>query len=307
MLEGHVAILMATYCGEKYLPEQLNSIFKQSYGNFSLWVSDDGSTDNTRDVLARYAGGNLQRLHVFPGPQQGFAKNFLSLLQHSEINADFYAFADQDDVWHADKIERAIAWLSKQPSEQPALYCSRTFLVDEAGRGLGDSPLFARPPCFSNALVQSIGGGNTMVFNQAARTLLCLANKDAKVVSHDWWLYIIVAGAGGCIYYDPRPSIDYRQHGANLIGSNLGWRARLKRIRLLLKGRFRDWNALHMAALSDAEPFFTPENRLVLSRFRQARISSLPKRLWCLYRSGAYRQTLFGNVGLWVAATLNRL
>lgn len=307
MSEGHVAILMATYCGEKYLPAQLDSIFEQSYGNFSLWVSDDGSTDNTRDVLARYVSGYSQKLHVFQGPQQGFAKNFLSLLQCQEINAAFYAFADQDDVWHTEKIERAITWLNKQPPEQPALYCSRTSLVDELGRGLGDSPLFTRPPCFANALVQSIGGGNTMVFNQAARVLLGLASKDAKVVSHDWWLYIIVAGAGGCIHYDPRPSIDYRQHGANLIGSNLGWRARLKRIHFMLNGRFRDWNTLHMAALCEAEPFFTPESRRILNQFRQARISSLPKRLWFLYRSGTYRQTLFGNIGLWVAATLNRL
>src|SRR5262249_53875198 len=82
---------------------------------------------------------------------------------------------------------------------------------------------------------------NTMVFNRAAKTLLqTAAVSDVSV--HDWWLYQLISAAGGAIYYDPQPMLQYRQHPDNLFGSNLGWRARLGRIRMMLDGGFRAWN-----------------------------------------------------------------
>ena len=87
-----------------------------------------------------------------------------------------------------------------------------------------------------------------MVFNAAAKRLLETVGM-LDVVLHDWWMYQLVSAVGGAIHYDPQPALKYRQHPDNLIGSNRGWSAHFVRIRMVLKGRFRDWNAMNIAAL----------------------------------------------------------
>jgi glycosyltransferase involved in cell wall biosynthesis len=304
---AHVAILMGTRDGAAFLGDQLQSLADQSHRNWSLVVSDDGSRDATRAIIERFAAAHPQRVVARAGPQLGVCANFLSLASDPAIAADVFAFSDQDDVWHADKLARALARLATVPAGVPALYCGRTELMTADGRCYGFSPRFRRPPSFRNALVQNLGGGNTMVFNRAAKALAEAAGAP-KVVLHDWWLYQLVAAANGAVLYDPQPMVKYRQHPANLIGSNQSGSARVLRLRLMLGGRFRDWNATNIAALRGLPAhLITPENRAVLELFAAARTARLPKRLAGLRRSGVYRQTLLGNLGLAAAAVLNRL
>lgn len=304
---AHVAILMCTKDGAAYLGEQLASIARQTHGDWSLVVSDDGSRDATLSVLTRFSEGRAQRITVRGGPQQGVCANFLSLAIDPEIAADYFAFSDQDDVWYDDKLERALRWLGTVPSGVPAVYCGRTELVSNDGQPYGLSPLFARPIAFRNAIVQSLGGGNTMVFNAAAKRLL-EATGRLDVVLHDWWLYQLVAAVGGAIHYDPQPMLKYRQHPDNLIGSNHGWGARLVRLRMIFQGRFRDWNAKNIAALQRIPAhLIAPQNRTTLALFAKAREASLLKRLYYLRQSGIYRQTLLGNLGLVLATVLKRI
>jgi hypothetical protein len=154
--------------------------------------------------------------------------------------------------------------------------------------------------------MQNIGGGNTMLFNNAARQLLCTAGRNVNVVSHDWWAYLVVSGCGGRVLYDSHASLRYRQHGANLIGKNTGISARLTRLRMLWQGRFRKWHDLHLQALERVRHRLTPENHL-LTRFSWARRQWLLPRLMGLKRSGIYRQTLLGNLGLIAAAIFNKI
>src|SRR5690606_17695974 len=126
--------------------------------------------------------------------------------------------------------------LRKQPSDGPALYCTRTRTVSEEGSTVGLSPLFAKPPGFRNALVQSIAGANTMVMNRSAWRLVREASRRTSFISHDWWCYLIVAGAGGVVRYSPVARIGYRQHAKNLVGENNSWRARMSRLSHLMKG-----------------------------------------------------------------------
>ena len=299
--------MLGTKDGAAFLRDQLQSFADQSHENWSLVVSDDGSRDATREIIERFAAEHPQRVVVREGPRQGVTANFLSLATDPTIAARVFAFSDQDDIWHADKLTRALAFLATAPEGLPALYCGRTELMTEDGRCYGLSPLFRRPPSFRNALVQSLGGGNTMVFNRAAKALAEAAGAQ-EVVLHDWWLYQLVSAAGGTVFYDARPMLNYRQHPTNLIGSNQSRQARLLRIRLMLSGRFRDWNETNIAALRRLpEQLITPDNRRVLELFAAARSAALPKRLACLWQSGVYRQTVLGNLGLLAAAVLNRL
>lgn len=304
---AQVAILMCTKDGAAFLDEQLRSIADQSHTNWSLFVSDDGSTDETREILRRFADSHMQKMTIRNGPRQGVCANFLSLATDPTIDADYFAFSDQDDLWYKDKLARALTWLVTVPADVPALYCGRTELISVDGRSYGFSPLFTRPIAFRNAIIQSLGGGNTMVFNKAAKRLLETTGK-LEVVLHDWWMYQLVSAVGGAIHYDPLPMLKYRQHPENLIGSNRGWRARLIRVRMMLKGRFRDWNAMNIAALQRVPAhLIQPQNSQVLQLFAKARTASLLERFYCLKRSGVYRQTRLGNIGLLVATLLKRI
>lgn len=303
-----VAILLCTYQGQRYLADQLDSFTIQSHTNWEVWVSDDGSKDDTISIIKLYQQKwQAGRLSLNFGPKKGFQANFLFLTCNTSINADYYCYSDQDDVWEADKLARAVEWLESVPQNIPALYCARTRLVDKNNNHIGYSPLFLKPLSFANALVQNVGGGNTMVFNNSARALLRKAGESLPVVTHDWWAYLVVTGCGGKVFYDSKPTLRYRQHDGNLVGMNSTWVARFKRLRMLWQGRFSHWNDGNIAALRQLHGKLTPESREILERFVKARQMRFVSRLMYLKRIGIYRQTLIGNLGLIFAAVFRKM
>jgi glycosyltransferase involved in cell wall biosynthesis len=307
-MQGSVAVLACIYNGEPFLGEQLASLAAQTYPDIDLILSDDGSTDGSRERLATFGSSwRKGRFEIVQGPGKGFAENFRSQLVNESIEAEYFAFCDQDDVWAPEKLSTAVDWLSRQPPDGPALYCSRTRIVDNSGRPVAYSPLFTAPPSFRNAIVQSIAGGNTMVMNAAARRLMAEASRRSSFVSHDWWCYMMVTGAGGAFRYDPVPLIDYRQHAGNLVGSNDSILSRLGRSTFLLRGGFSDWTDRNIAGLRACEDLLTDEARGVLDRFDRLRRMFLPRRLIELRRSGLHRQTAFGQISLYIASAINRL
>lgn len=303
-----VAVLMCTYQGAAYLRQQLDSLAVQTHTDWRLWVSDDGSTDDTLAILDSYRQRwGADRLTVVPGPRAGFAANFKSLTCRAEIDADYFAWADQDDVWEPEKLQRALAWLQSVPADVPALYGTRTLLTDAAGRPIGLSPLFKRPPDFASSLVQCIAGCNTMVFNRAARELFVQACSQGEAVPPDWLMYVLVSGCDGRVHYDPWPSVRYRQHGRNLSGTNLSLRGRWQRARLLMAGEFGGWVDANLERLAQVRHRMPAHNAAVLERFVRARQQPLLRRLIGLWRSGIRRQTTLGNIGLAVAVLFNKL
>lgn len=302
-----VLILLATYNGATFLQQQLDSFRQQTYENWELLVSDDGSTDETTAMLARFAAEVPQRVTVIAGPRKGFWQNFVALVRHDAIDADLFAYSDQDDIWFAEKLAKAVAWFATQSGESPALYFSRTELMKRDGGAMGFSPLFTRAPSFQNALVQNIGGGNTMVFNRAAREVLVSTPADADMVSHDWWTYQMVTGVGGVAHYDPWPSLQYRQHGQNIVGANKGLRARLIRLNAFAGGRMAEWNSVNLRLLKRVRSALTKENAATLDHYADVRHSAWPWRLWLVMRSGVYRQSPIENVGLLLGALLGKL
>ncbi|MBB1598204.1 glycosyltransferase family 2 protein [Achromobacter sp. UMC46] len=307
-MSERIAILLCTYQGEKYLADQLDSFAAQTHTDWVLAVSDDGSVDSTREMLANYRlKWGADKLNVYEGPRRGFVGNFMSLTCNIQVQADYYSFSDQDDIWHAEKLQYAIEWLKTIPSDTPALYCTRTQLVNEANQPIGLSPLFERQPAFENSLAQNIAGGNTMVFNDAARRLLLQAGPLVDVAAHDWWVYLAVTACGGKVRYDPRPSLRYRQHTSNLIGANRGLLARLTRIRMLFRGHLKEWNERNIDALVQLRGQMTPSNIKLLDQFSSARESSLLKRIQKFRSTGIYRQTALGNIGMILAVIFNKL
>jgi len=303
-----IAILMCTRNGARFLDEQLDSLQRQSCPQWTLYVSDDGSEDATLEILrARQGAWGAGRLTILPGPGRGFVANFLSLACNRDIRADYFAWCDQDDVWMDEKLEVATTWLRGIPEQTPALYCGRTETISEHGVRIGHSPLFQRPPHFANALVQSIAGGNTMVFNNAARLLLQEAGKEVDAPSHDWWTYQLVSGAGGVIRYDPCARIRYRQHPDNTVGCDRGWGARLKRMGMLFQGSYKRWSEQNIEALESLGHRLARPQRAVLDEFKKARSGTLLARVRHYRKSGVFRQTWLGQLGLVAAILLKKI
>jgi glycosyltransferase involved in cell wall biosynthesis len=299
---------MCTYNGAQYLNEQLISIANQSYKNWYLYISDDGSTDHTMEILLAFQSSYSEnRVVIFEGSKQGATKNFLSLAYRVHQQCDYFAFCDQDDIWHKDKLYRAIKFLDSFIQNCPSFYCSSTTYINLSGDFLQGSYTFKKAPSFKNALVQSIAGGNTMVFNKAAASLLAKTPFSSKLEAHDWWLYILTTGCGGQVYYDPESSVSYRQHSGALVGENRSLRAKYARIKKALNGRFRMWNDENIQALSYLVDELTNENRITLSWFRKFKSKSLLTRVYAFFYSDIRRQSFWGNVALFIGLVLKKI
>ncbi len=307
--ENKVAILLGYYDGEPHVTEQLESILVQSHQALHVFISDDQSSSPFNVDALSIKPQKLTKLSTGTRAENiGVTSNFLNGLAHIDDSFEYFAFSDQDDLWYPNKLEKAIEKLSKVTTNLPALYCARTETVNATcEQTLGYSPIFNKPPSFANALVQNIGGGNTMIFNKSARDLIVASSRNSTVVAHDWWCYQIITGAGGYVVYDQEPCLKYRQHSNNLVGANTGWAARLLRIRGLMQGSFCTWNDINLKALKEHKHLLTTDNLRVLNEFSEARESNLFKRLMLFKRSGIYRQTLSGNLGLLLGILLNRV
>jgi glycosyltransferase involved in cell wall biosynthesis len=219
-------ILLSTYNGAAFLEPLLQSLLAQDHADFSVLVREDGSSDATPAILARYA--HDPRLAFYVDGHVGTAASFFDLLARADDRASFFAFCDQDDVWLPGKLARAATRLGEAPPDTPALYCGRQIVVGETLARRGLSPIPRRGPAFANALVENIAGGCTVVVNRAARQLLTRSRPGGVV--HDWWSYLVVA-AFGRIVYDEQPTILYRQHRRNLIGSqDVAWNRWARRV-----------------------------------------------------------------------------
>ena len=305
--QPEVAVLLCTFNGSDFLAEQLDSIRTQQGVSVRLFVSDDGSTDGTWEILrAAQQSQDFPGMHLRRGPGSGSTQNFLSLVCDEEIIADYYCFADQDDIWDCGKLARAVAKLQPCGTGTAALYCGRTRSLSADGRVTGLSPLFKRRPGFVNALIQNIGGGNTMVMNNPARALLVQAG-SRDVVSHDWWSYLLISGAGGAVIYDPQPYVSYRQHAGNQVGANTGLGRRIGRYLGVLGGRNRHWNDRNTAALEACSELLAQDNLDLLLAFKRWRSEGLTGRLFGLKNMGLYAQTFWGNLGLLCATILKKV
>ncbi|EPX78537.1 glycosyltransferase [Litoreibacter arenae] len=304
-------ILLASFNGGKYLEEQLASFLAQTYKRWNLLVSDDGSSDDTTDILAKFRAevGSDHEVTIVSGPGSGCTDNFLSLIKRIPKGTSLVALSDQDDVWLPEKLEKGrIAIESATDGEQPVLYCASSFICNETLDTRTASPAFRRDPSFENALVQSIGGGNTMMLNgPAIRLIQAAAQEVGDVVIHDWWIYQIITGCGGTVIRKDIPVLYYRQHDKNVIGANSSIRGKLHRILFVAGRQFSKWNEINIAALSASRHRFTPEARKALAYFSEARHGGLIKRLKALYRSGAVRQTSKGTLALYLACATRKL
>lgn len=262
-----ITIVMGTFNGAAYLSAQLDSLNAQTFANWRLLVSDDGSTDQTREVLHQFAINNPDReIKIIDGPAQGFAQNFLSALRHEMCRNCLVAFCDQDDVWHSEKLERAILHLE---NDLPRAYGSVVQMVDGDLNVLSQTPAPKFSVNFANLLVENCTVGNSVVLNSLAVDAVVNLPLDVAITFHDWWALLVTTGVGGAHFVDPRPSVLYRQHDKNLVGAASGM-ARKRRNMSALMGPYQQRLRDNIDALSQIEHALTPESQRALTLFKRA-------------------------------------
>lgn len=306
----HVRILMGTFQGAVYLREQLDSFLRQAHGNWSLWVSDDGSDDGTQAILSAFAAAHPDReIRLFDGPGQGAAANYLGLLAHPDLPRDgaVLALSDQDDVWMPDRLTQALRHLAPAGRDGIALYAANTVLTDDALRPTGQIRQRGAGTGFHNALVQNVIAGNTIALSPAAAGLVRRAPPGGPVPFHDWWLYLLITGAGGQVVYDRGQRLYYRQHGRNVLGAHRGPGPALRRMAQAMDGTYRGWIAANLAALEPLAEHLTPENRARVAALSETLGQQGRRRLRSLRRAGVRRDSPAGRLALSVMALTGRI
>lgn len=256
----HVSIVLATLNGQPYLAKQLLSLNAQSYSNWSLILTDDGSTDDSLTVARRLI--RPERLQILKGPQQGLAQNFWNGLQRVDAGHAL-AFCDQDDVWHPDKLFKALNMLGD--GQQPSLYT--------AGRRVTDAKLKTQwvqkrqaPSNFARTLWRNRAAGHTCVLNPSAVRLLQQFTPPKNIPFHDWWIALIMTGTGARLVHDPAPVLAYRQHDRNAFGARAG------RMNTVLSGRYFKWMAANIEGLRHFENQLSDQARASLRQWSRRKI-----------------------------------
>lgn len=216
-----INILLSTYNGEKYLKEQLDSIFSQSYKDFQIIARDDGSNDKTIEILKSY---NIKILDT--DKNLGAKLSFSTLLDYAVTNTDanYFMFCDQDDIWKSDKIEKTIAMmkeLEKANTNLPLLVHTDLEVVDEKLNLLNKSfwKYEKRDPSLNSInrlIMQSTVTGCTMMINRKLAEMSLLISENS--IMHDWWISMVASNFGKIAYLE-ESTISYRQHSSNDTGS----------------------------------------------------------------------------------------
>ena len=224
-----IDILLATYNGGKYISQQLDSLFGQTYQDFRIIVRDDGSSDDTLKIVDQYCKAHPGRIEVvMDGIACGSAKsNFFQLMRHS--TSDYAMFCDQDDVWIDNKIEITLQKMKeaeRMQNEIPILVFSDLHVVDD-NLGIINSSfmkyenLDPRKTSLNRLLAQNVATGCTMMINrELLKTALKFEHAD-RIIMHDWWCALVASQFGKVVYID-KPLVLYRQHHDNAVGAKSG-------------------------------------------------------------------------------------
>lgn len=221
-----IAILLASYNGEKYIAEQIESLLAQTKTGWELLVHDDGSTDRTPEILRHFEVQYPDRIHVLDGPPCGGAKdNFLRMIR--EVRAPYVMFCDQDDVWLPEKVELTLREMkkleAKHGGEKPLLVFTDLRVTDErlhpiAARLSDYQKLDPRRIKPQELMIQNVVTGCTVMINRALAEMAVKPKNTARIIMHDWWCALIGAAFGAVSYVD-RALVLYRQHGSNARGA----------------------------------------------------------------------------------------
>lgn len=223
-----IAILMASYNGERYIKDQIESIINQNFSDWHLFISDDGSIDNTLRLEKSYQEKFPQKITIVENKtnKHGSKYNFFNLLNivlREKYN--YFMFSDQDDVWKKNKVSDTFKLMkqAKNNTSVPILVHTDLEVVDENLKTLGNSFIKYRaldPKCkdINHLLIQNNVTGCTMMVNRPLLVKALQVENIDEIAMHDWW-FALIASIYGKIYFLNESTIKYRQHSENVVGA----------------------------------------------------------------------------------------
>lgn len=231
-----VHIMMATYNGERYIAEQIESILKQTYIEWKLFIRDDGSEDCTTRIIQEYM--NKYPMKIFMMESNTIyheAKRNFAALYEKVPEAEYYAFCDQDDIWKENKLQECVSYFQRNENSIPTLIYHDMYVGTDEQHVI-DKPYFEYSGLrldpdmpFQRTLLYNTIPGCAMLFNDKLRKAVKKIPKECNM--HDWWMLLcVLALDGNVIYCDEKLSI-YRQHAGNEIGvikKTPAWKLTLK-------------------------------------------------------------------------------
>ncbi len=250
----HIAVLMATYNGDKYLGEQLDSILTQRNVQVSIFIRDDNSTDHTRTVIDNYQQSNKNIFLLDTKSEQlNVTKNFFSILRDVDLSGiDYVAYSDQDDIWLDHKLEAAVDAIK---NNQVSCYASNLQPGDANGKPIGSASLISklfryllnyksnRQTPWDHYFEAASAGCSLVLGKDAAfymqNRLHQIYNHIPENASHDWSTYALTRIGGFTWFVDNNAYIIYRQHSGNAYGTNSGWKGVVKLLDLFRSGWYR--------------------------------------------------------------------
>lgn len=291
-----VGVLISTCNGEKYIRQLLHSVCSQIYPDIKIFIRDDGSLDNTPDIVSNYQ--TEFETEIRSGSNLGPMQSYMDLLSRACPQVEYIAFCDQDDIWKPDKVGRAVSKLQQHsPRGLPALYFSSYAPVDADLNSIHPPFTIKRETGFSNALVQNIVKGCTSVINREAGKLILSNLPDSrKIVMHDWWIYLVISSLGRVIY-DPEITMMYRRHSLNTMDGEdrllTFWKNRLRRY------LFEDHlSFIHLQVKEFLNRFgdrISPSDRNLATEFLQSEESLLGSIRYAV-KGSARHQSLLDNI-----------
>lgn len=218
-----VAILMSTYNGQEYMQQQIDSILDQTYLNLTLYIRDDGSSDNTIKIIEKYVKQDPRIVFLKKSSNQnmGPQASFFELLKH--VNADYYMFSDQDDIWEPTKVEKSLEKMKAAEDKYgniPINVFTNLLVVDNNLNKIELMNPADLEVSFLSLLFHNVITGCTMLINNELKSKIKFEQLDYhNTLMHDWWIALVAALFGKNIYLN-EATIRYRQHGDNTVGMN---------------------------------------------------------------------------------------
>lgn len=302
-----IDVLMATWNGARFIAEQMESLFSQSFQDFRLIVRDDGSSDLTLDIVERYRFRYPDRVLVRKNPSRLGACRTFSLLAE-ESTAPYVAFCDQDDVWSASKLGLDHTAATRAETEHgvttPVLVFSDMALIGQKNEILAPSMwkmkhVNPHRASLGTMLVQNLVSGCTVLGNRSLLSIGLPIPEGAMM--HDFWLGL-VAAAFGVLLPLSETTVQYRQHQNNSVGAGSAWRITNTAKRLMGgdSGFRKGIEASRRQARNFAERYggqLSVKQKEILQAWSQSQGLPAGVRHWTLYRNGLRRTSLLNNLG----------
>lgn len=214
-----VNILLSTYNGERFLAEQIKSIQEQTYSDWSLLIRDDGSKDQTREIIQNFVNQDerIRFINADEVVNLGVIKSFYTLLHYEE--ADYYFFSDQDDIWLPDKLQTSLDQAQHYSNQEPLMIYMDLKVVNQDLEVMTESMIRTQSHHANTELVQeltenTVTGGVSMINHALAK----LWTQTDDIIMHDWYLALLATAFGKLVYIDQAGEL-YRQHTDNVLGA----------------------------------------------------------------------------------------